>query len=90
MEQGIALYDRKRHSTLTDLYGQDPAVVCLAFGAVALWLLGYPDQAVRRSREAVALGEELRQPSTLALAMYFAAVLQQYRREGQAIQGRRA
>jgi predicted ATPase len=84
MERGIALYDRKRHSNLTDLYGQDPGVVCLAFGAVALWLLGYPDQAVERSRQAVALGRELRQPSTLALALYFAAILRQYRREGPA------
>src|SRR5262249_12232562 len=43
MEHGIALYDLKRHSRHTDLYGQDPAVVYLAFGAAALWLLGYPD-----------------------------------------------
>src|SRR5205085_8430088 len=85
MEQGIALYDLKRHSSLTDLYGQDPAVVCLAFGAVALWLLGYPDQAVRRSREAVALGGELGQPSTLALALQFSAMLRQYRREAPAV-----
>jgi predicted ATPase len=53
---------------------------------VALWQLGYPDQAVQRSREAVALGEELGQPSTLALALYFAAILRQYRREGPAVQ----
>lgn len=86
MEQGIALYDLKRHSSHTDLYGQDPGVVYLAFGAVAVWLLGYPDQAVERSRQAVALGEELGQPSTLALALYFAAMLRQYRREGPAIQ----
>jgi predicted ATPase len=85
MEQGIALYDLKRHGNLTDLYGQDPGVVCLAFGAVALWLLGYPDQAVQRSRAAVALGAELGQPSTLALAKYFASVLRQYRREGPAV-----
>src|SRR5262249_16609694 len=26
MKQGMALYDLKRHSSLTDLYGQDPAV----------------------------------------------------------------
>jgi predicted ATPase len=87
MKEGLALYDRERHSSLTDLYGQDPAVVCLAFGAVSLWLLGYPDQALERSRQAVALGEELRQPTTLALALYFAAMLQQCRREGLAIQG---
>jgi predicted ATPase len=82
MEQGLALYDLKRHGRHTDLYGQDPAVVCQGFGALALWLLGYPDQAAQRSREAVALGQELGQPSSLALALYFAAILRQYRREG--------
>jgi predicted ATPase/predicted Ser/Thr protein kinase len=86
MEQGIALYDLKRHSSHTDIYGQDPAVVYLAFGSVALWLLGYPDQAVQRSAEAVALGEKLGQPSSLALALYFAAMVRQHRREGPAIQ----
>jgi predicted ATPase len=86
MEHGIALYDPRRHRSHTDIYGQDPRVGCLAFGAVALWLLGYPDQAVERSREAVALGRELGQPGTLALAQFFAAMLRQYRREGPAVQ----
>jgi predicted ATPase len=81
MEQGIALYDVELSSSHTYLYGQDPRVVCLSFGAQALWLLGYPDQALHRSREAVALSEELGQPNTLGLAVYFAAVLRQYRRE---------
>jgi predicted ATPase len=81
VEQGIALYDPKRHQGHTFLYGQDPGVACRAFGGVALWLLGYPDQAERYSREAVALGEELGQPSTLALALHFAAMLRQYRQE---------
>jgi predicted ATPase len=88
MEQGTALYDRRRHRGHTFRYGQDPGVACLAFGAVALWLLGYPDQAVQRSQEAVALGEELGQPSTLALALHFAAMLRQYRREPPAVQSR--
>jgi predicted ATPase len=87
MEQGVALYDPERHQGHTFLYGQDPGVACRAFGAVALWLLGYPDQAVRRSREAVALGGELAHPSTLALALHFAAMLRQYRREVPAVQG---
>jgi predicted ATPase len=53
---------------------------------VALWLLGYPDQAVQRSNDAVALGRELGQPGSLALALHFAAVLRQYRREVLAVQ----
>jgi predicted ATPase len=85
MEQGVALYDPRRHGGHTYLYGQDPAVGCLAFGAVALWLLGYPDQAAQRSQEAITLAKELGQPSTLALALHFAAMLRQYRREWPAV-----
>jgi predicted ATPase/predicted Ser/Thr protein kinase len=85
MEQGVALYDPKRHPGNTLRYGHDPGVQCLAFGAVALWLLGYPDQAAQRSREAVARGGELGQPSTLAPALHFAAMLRQYRREVPAV-----
>jgi predicted ATPase len=86
MEQAVAQYDPRRHGSHTFLYGLDPGVACRAFGAVALWLLGYPDQAMQRSREAVALGGELGQPSPLALALHFAAMLRQYRREGPAAQ----
>lgn len=85
-EHGVADYDATQHSDRTHIYGQDPGVPCLAFGAVALWLLGYPDQAMQRSQEAVALGGELRHPATLALALHFAAMLQQYRREAPAVQ----
>ncbi len=77
--KGVALYDPKQHSSHTHIYGQDPRVVCLAFGSVALWLLGHPDQARERSRESLALSEELRHPTTRALARilrrYTSAVL---------------
>jgi predicted ATPase len=53
---------------------------------VALWLLGYPDQAAERSREAVALGEELGHPSSHALSLYFATMLRQYCRDAPAAQ----
>jgi len=80
-EQGFALYDPRRHSSHSHLYGQDPGSVCLAFGAVALWLLGYPVRAIEWSREAVARGTALGHPTTLALAQYFATVLWQYCRD---------
>jgi predicted ATPase len=87
MEQGLALHDPGRHGSHAYLHGQDPRVVCLAFGAVALWLLGYPEQALARSREAAALAREPGQPSsTLALVLHFAAILRQYRREAPAVQ----
>jgi len=58
---------------------------CLAFGGVTLWLLGYPEQAVARSREAVAVGAESGHPTTRALALYFASMVHQYRREPPAV-----
>jgi predicted ATPase len=77
-EQAAALYDPRLHRTHCDLYGQDPKVTSLSFGAVALWLLGYPEQARIRSREAVRMGNELGHPTTRALALYFAAMVGQY------------
>ena len=84
--QGVALYDAARHRGHSDLYGQDPKVGCHSFAAVSLWLLGYPEQAQCHSHEAVVMGEELGHPTTRTLALYFAAMLRQYRGETSAVQ----
>jgi predicted ATPase len=54
--------------------------------ALALWLLGYPDQALRRSREALTLAQARSHPFSLAFALSHAALLHQLRREEQAAQ----
>jgi predicted ATPase/class 3 adenylate cyclase len=69
LEQGIALYNPQLHRSHTYFYGgTDPAVTFLVYAARILWLLGYPDQAVRKSHEALTLARELSQPFTLAYA----------------------
>jgi DNA-binding winged helix-turn-helix (wHTH) protein/predicted ATPase len=83
MESGVALYDRERHQGHAFMFGQDPGVACRAFGAWALWFLGYPDKALHISREASRLSHELAQPSSQALALHFAATLHQCRGEAQ-------
>jgi DNA-binding winged helix-turn-helix (wHTH) protein/predicted ATPase len=65
LEQGIALYDVQQHRKLAFIYGQDPAVSCLCYLALTLWKLGYRDQALRRSNEALLLARELAYPFTL-------------------------
>jgi tetratricopeptide (TPR) repeat protein len=85
MEAGVRLYDPDRHRHLTFKYGQDPGVACLAFGAVALWLRGESREAVARSRDAIRLAREGSQPSTLALALHFAAMLHQLRGDPAAV-----
>ena len=54
LEQAIALYDPQQHPRST--FGTaDPRVDCLSYAAWTLWYLGYPDQALKRSQEALAL-----------------------------------
>ena len=87
LKQMIDFYDLQQHRFLSFLYGQDPGVSCLSWSAWALWLLGYPDQALKRSQEALALAQELDHPFTLGFAQCIAGVLfHQFRREGQAAQ----
>jgi adenylate cyclase len=52
---------------------QDPAVDSLCYLALILWCRGYPDQAVQKSTEALALAEKLARPLSLAIAQIFAA-----------------
>jgi predicted ATPase len=88
LEQGIALYDLQQHRSHAFLYGQDPGVACRSHAARVLWHLGYPDQALKRSHEALSLAQELSHPFSLAYALSFAAWSHQSRREGQAAQER--
>ena len=63
-------------------------MVCLSGAALVLWLLGYPDQALKRSQEALTLAQELSHPFSLAFALSIAAQLHQRRGERQAAQER--
>ena len=83
-DQVITHYDPQQHGSLAFQYGgYDPGMFCRADAALALWLRGYPDQALHRSQEALALAQDLPQPFSLAFAVQWAAMLRQLRREPQ-------
>ncbi|APO74521.1 adenylate/guanylate cyclase protein [Rhizobium etli 8C-3] len=70
LDHGITNYDRDRDHRLTYIYtGHDPGVCCRNYSAQMLWLRGYPDQALERCRDAVALAEEVSHPFTIAQAL---------------------
>jgi predicted ATPase len=81
LEDGMALYDPHQHRAQAVLYGRDPAVDCGSYLAWTLWLLGYPEQALHRSHEALGLAQELAHPHSLAFAFSLAAWLHRLRRE---------
>jgi TOMM system kinase/cyclase fusion protein len=86
LEQSLALYDPREHRALAFRTGIDPGVWCLSYAAYALWLLGYPDQALRRSHEALALAQELSHPPSLAAGLAYAAFTHCFRGETHATQ----
>jgi predicted ATPase len=88
LEQGIVHYDPQRHRAHLELFGQDGGAVCLCRAALVLWYLGYPDQALARSHEALILARELSHPFSLAYVLLWTAMLHNHRREVQATQER--
>ena len=60
----------------------------LALMALALSFLGYPEQALRRSHEALSLAQKLDQPYSLANALNFAGELHIERGDGRVAQER--
>jgi predicted ATPase len=82
LEQAVAHYDPRRHRAHALLYGgHDPCVCCLSFAAKSLWMLGYPEQALQRGREALALARDLGHPTSLAHTQLSVAILHQFRRD---------
>jgi predicted ATPase/DNA-binding winged helix-turn-helix (wHTH) protein len=82
LEQGIALYNPEQHRFIAVLFGDDPGVSCLSFVALALWFLGYPEQALKRNLESLVLAQELALPYSMAFALSFTAWVHVRRREG--------
>jgi DNA-binding SARP family transcriptional activator/predicted ATPase len=62
-------YDFERDKPLAYAWGYDPGVACLTWVSWALWALGYPDQALARSRAAIELSDKTAHPASKALAL---------------------
>ena len=88
-EAGMALYDPPQHRSHVSVYLQDPGMACLSNVARAVWCLGYPDQALERSHQAIIVAQEPLHPFSLAWALTSAAgFVHQFRRERQAVKER--
>ncbi len=81
LEQVITQYHPQQHPAHAAYGGADLGVTCLCHAALALWLQGFPDQAVKRSQEVLALAHDLAQPFSLAFALCLTGWLHQFRRE---------
>jgi adenylate cyclase len=88
LEHGLELFDSVAHSpTEATLYRLvPPGVTCAIHAGWTLWMLGYPDRAAARTREALALARSLDQPFGVSYACHLAAALHRWRGEYQIVQ----
>jgi predicted ATPase len=77
LEEAIARYTPDQRRVMVFRTGRDPGVACRIHVALTLWLLGYPEQALVRIYEVLALAQELSHPYSLAHVRLMAAVVVQ-------------
>lgn len=81
LERARELHDPSQHEAYNAMFGIDPGMVARAMSARPLWSLGFPDRAIERSRETIALGRSQRQPVTMVFALIVAQGVHLYRGE---------
>ena len=88
LEEWITLYDSQQSHPDAALYGFDLGGLYRGYAAWVWWVLGYPDHALERIREALTLTREKTDPQSLAWTWLALAFAYQLRREGQLAQER--
>jgi tetratricopeptide (TPR) repeat protein len=81
LERCVALFEQSRSQNLRFVTPENPAVAALSVLPLTLWLLGRPDEAVRRKEEALVLAEGLGHPFNIAFVHCWATALHQWRGE---------
>jgi class 3 adenylate cyclase/predicted ATPase len=88
LEESIARDTPAQRRSSLFRVGQDPGVASRIFIAYTLWLLGYPDQALARAHDALALATKLAHPFNDAFALLCASLIGQLRGEGEEVYDR--
>jgi DNA-binding winged helix-turn-helix (wHTH) protein len=68
-------YRPTEHAWMAVLVGDEPDVAAHLYAGLALWFLGYPDQARQQAAQAVAAARAQQIPAGLARALWFAATV---------------
>jgi predicted ATPase len=94
LETAVSLFERERLRSVgaatwvqDGVSGVDDMVIFhRSYLNLALWILGYPEQALRTSNDALAAAQALSHPHSSAAALFFAARLRQSRGEASTTQ----
>ena len=72
-DKGNALYDPKEHRPLATRFGQDIQVAVLSYRSLTLWLLGFPEAALKDAENVVKYAREMDQAASLMFALFVTA-----------------
>jgi class 3 adenylate cyclase/predicted ATPase len=81
LERSISLCEDSKVIAYLDISAQDPRVHVRAYDSMALWLLGYPDQALRICAEACRYAHASQYPFSEAMARTIRLRVHQFRGE---------
>jgi predicted ATPase len=84
-QKTIDLYHPARHGNFASRFGQDPRAAAEIADALALWVLGSVDEALRLADRALADAESAAHAQTIAFALIWAAFLGLVRRNPEAV-----
>ena len=76
--QVLALYRPAEHRRLITRFGQDLRVTCLAFRSMDLWLLGYPEAALKDADCALLEARQIEHAATLMFTLNFPILINTY------------
>ncbi|WP_027578748.1 adenylate/guanylate cyclase domain-containing protein [Bradyrhizobium sp. Ai1a-2] len=76
--EALALYRPAEHRRLMTRFGQDLRVTCLGFRSMALWLLGYPDAALKDADCALMEARQIEHAATLMFTLNFPILVNTY------------
>ena len=88
LDKAIAYFESGPSRSRPFRLGNNPGVACFTTSAFILWMLGYPDRALQRANDAVALATELEHPFTVAYALFHSGFLHLWRREAELVRDR--
>lgn len=78
LARALELIDPERERLYAFKTGQFCSVLCRSHVALALWQLGFPDQALQQADETIRLAKPLNHPFSFAMAIFFRRQILQY------------
>src|SRR6266702_3478084 len=87
LERSISMCEDSKAAAYLDLSAQDPRVHVRLYDGLALWFLGYPDQALRICAEARRYADASRHPFSEAMARTISLRVHQFRGEAAVVAG---